>query len=160
MIDYNPLRSFLTAGQWKQADGETYRLMLKIAGKQETAYLDIESFEKFPCNDLQMIDQLWTTHSNGNFGFSKQKEIYQRLGGNKEYNDNIWNAFGDSMGWRRSGKWLEYNECWQTQPPLAVFCRVEIDIEGWDILREWFCRSRESAMLFATLVSRLSDCGL
>ncbi|MEB3278234.1 MAG: GUN4 domain-containing protein [Lyngbya sp.] len=160
MINYNLLEELLSTAKWKEADGETLQLMRKIVGKDERAYLDMQSLENFPCDDLRMIDKLWTTHSNGNFGFSKQKQIYQRLGGNFEYNENIWNAFGDSMGWRRSGKWLEYNQCWHTQPPLALFCRVRIDIEGWDILREWFCEGKESAMLFSTLMSRLSDCGL
>ncbi|WP_413160016.1 GUN4 domain-containing protein [Capilliphycus salinus ALCB114379] len=160
MINYNSLRSLLAEAKWREADGETLRLMRKIAGKDERACLDIQSLEKFPCDDLRIIDQLWMTHSNKNYGFSKQKQIYQNLGGSLEYNENIWKIFGDTMGWRRSGKWLEYNQCRDAEFPFALFCQLHIDIEGWDILQEWSCEGRQSAMLFSTLVSRLKDCGL
>ncbi|CCQ59603.1 GUN4 domain-containing protein, partial [Crocosphaera watsonii] len=44
--------------------------------------------DNFPCEDLRIIDQLWVKYSNGQFGFSVQKQIYMdELGGTKMYNE-------------------------------------------------------------------------
>ncbi|CBN55926.1 hypothetical protein OSCI_2570004 [Kamptonema sp. PCC 6506] len=59
---------------------------------------------------MRTIDQLWVKYSNGRFGFSVQKRIYQSLGETREYNDKIWVAFSDRVGWRVNSKWLYYNE--------------------------------------------------
>jgi hypothetical protein len=44
---------------------------------------------------------LWLKFSNGKFGFSVQKEIYQQLGGTREFNLDLWEKFCDTVGWRR-----------------------------------------------------------
>jgi hypothetical protein len=49
---------------------------------------------------------LWVKYSNGRFGFSVQKRIYQGLGGTREYNGKIWEKFGDKVGWRKRGSWI------------------------------------------------------
>ncbi len=97
--DYRKLRSLLIAQKWAEADIETDRLMLNIAGRQTEGYLDIKQIESFPIAELKTIDYLWTKYSNGRFGFSVQKRIYQRLGGNDIYNEKIWEEFGDRIGW-------------------------------------------------------------
>jgi|AGSF01.1.fsa_nt_gi GUN4-like. len=51
--------------------------------------------ENFSCPDLRAMDRLWVKYSNGRFGFSVQKRIYQSLGGTKEYNREVWLAFID-----------------------------------------------------------------
>ena len=81
-MDYINLRNLLASKKWPEADEETARVMLKVAGREKERYLDTESIEKFPCEDLGTIDQLWVKYSNGRFGFSVQKRIYQSLGGN------------------------------------------------------------------------------
>ncbi|WP_445300806.1 MULTISPECIES: GUN4 domain-containing protein [unclassified Microcoleus] len=68
------------------------------------------------------MDQLWVRYSNGRFGFSVQKRIYESLGGTREYHNlEIWEAFGDRVGWRvNSSKWLHYNDLkFNTQAPIA-----------------------------------------
>jgi len=89
-MDYINLRNLLAAKKWKEADEETLRVMLKVAGREKEGWLNEESIEKFPCEDLRTIDQLWVKYSNGRFGFSVQKRIYQSLGGTREYNSEIW----------------------------------------------------------------------
>lgn len=89
---------------------ETVRCMLKVAERQSKGYLDVEDIENFPCIDLRTIDQLWVKCSDGKFGFSVQKKIYQGLGGTKEYDREVWKKFGDKVGWRKGDKWLSYNE--------------------------------------------------
>ncbi|MTJ07558.1 GUN4 domain-containing protein, partial [Anabaena sp. UHCC 0204] len=39
-----------------------------------------------------------------------QKRIYQSLGGTRKYNSDIWEKFGDKVGWRKGGSWLYYRD--------------------------------------------------
>ncbi|NEP91442.1 MAG: GUN4 domain-containing protein, partial [Okeania sp. SIO2C2] len=105
-VDYTKLRNFLANGEWKEADMETARCMLKVAEQEEQRYLKIEDIENFPCTDLRTIDQLWVKYSDGKLGFSVQKKIYQSLGGTKEYNREVWEKFGEQVGWKKGDKWL------------------------------------------------------
>ncbi|WP_414551004.1 GUN4 domain-containing protein [Anabaena sp. CCY 0017] len=109
-MDYSHLRDLLAAWKWKEADEETTRVMLAVAKREIVGWLVIEDIEKFPCEDLRTIDQLWVKYSNGRFGFSVQKRIYQSLGGTRDFNGKIWSAFGDTVGWRKRGKWLYYKD--------------------------------------------------
>ncbi|MCL2932321.1 MAG: GUN4 domain-containing protein [Trichodesmium sp. MAG_R03] len=107
-INYELLRDFLAAGKWKEADEETGNCMLKVTKREKEGWLRVEDMDDFPCQDLGTIDQLWLKYSNGKFGFSLQKQIYYGLGGTKQYDSRIWRAFGDKVGWRQRGSWLEY----------------------------------------------------
>ncbi|MFN7339333.1 MAG: GUN4 domain-containing protein, partial [bacterium] len=40
-------------------------------------------------------------YSNGKFGFSVQKEIYESLRDTREYNSEVWKKFGDHIGWKK-----------------------------------------------------------
>ena len=79
-VDYTRLRDLLKTGKWKEADKETMTVMLKAAGREEEGWLNRDSIEKFPCTDLRTIDQLWVKYSNGRFGFSVQKRIWESVG--------------------------------------------------------------------------------
>ncbi len=118
-MDYRNLRDLLAAGKWKEADEETLRVMLAVAKREKEGWLDINSIDNFPCEDLRTIDKLWVKYSNGRFGFSVQKRIYQSLGGTREYNPEIWQAFGDKVGWRKGGKWLYYKDIYDIKAPEA-----------------------------------------
>ena len=109
-MDYINLRNLLAAKKWREADKETARVMLKVAGREKERCLDSESIEKFPCEDLRTIDQLWVKYSNGRFGFSVQKRIYQSLGGTSSYDDKVWKKFGDKVGWRKNNELLYYKD--------------------------------------------------
>ncbi len=93
-IDYTRLRDLLKAGKWEKADQETLAVMLKATGREKEGWLDTESIKKFPCTDLRTIDQLWVKHSNGRFGLSVQKRIWESVG--KDYE-----KFCDRVGWRK-----------------------------------------------------------
>ncbi|MEI2580272.1 GUN4 domain-containing protein [Scytonema sp. PRP1] len=80
-VDYTRLRDLLAAGKWKEADEETFAVMLKASGRENDGWLDIESIKNFPCTDLRTIDQLWVKYSNGGFGFSVQKRIWESVVG-------------------------------------------------------------------------------
>ena len=109
-IDYTPLRDLLAAEKWREADEETARVMLKFADWEDQLYLDCDDIKKFPCKDLYIIDQFWVKYSKGNCGFSVQKGIYFELGGAILPDEKIWKAFGDRVGWRVDGKWLNYED--------------------------------------------------
>ncbi len=108
-VNYTRLRDLLTAGKWKEADQETTRAMLQATDRVgESIYF--QYIQSFSCEDLRMIDQLWLSASKGKFGFSVQKEIYESLGGTSEFNSEVWNKFGDRVGWRKKGRWLFYED--------------------------------------------------
>lgn len=106
-IDYNVLETLLQNQSWRKADEETQRLMLKAINKKDAGYIDRSAMNTFPCRDLQTIDQLWVKYSNGKFGFSVQKRIYQSLGGKRGYDKKVWEAVGDRLGWRMNRIWLD-----------------------------------------------------
>lgn len=106
-VNYIRLRDFLKAEQWKEADHETLAVMLKASGKEQQGWLDTESIENFPCTDLHTIDQLWVKYSNGQFGLSVQKRIWESV-------DKNYEKFGDRVGWRKgmfmNKEWRDYNK--------------------------------------------------
>lgn len=112
---YFKLREFLAAEKWKEADEETYEVMLQVAGREREGWLVGESIEKFPCKDLRIIDQLWVKYSDGKFGFSVQKKILKKLKLGAEYNQEVlWEAFAKEVGWRQGEgeeeHWVRYSE--------------------------------------------------
>lgn len=112
-VDYTKLRDLLQAQQWKEADRETYLRMLEVVGRKDGDYLRGGEVKQFPCEDLRIIDQLWVKYSNGKFGFSVQKKIWQECLSLTEYNEQ-WEQFGSRVGWYvkgnwyRAGKWIDY----------------------------------------------------
>lgn len=104
-VDYGQLKRFLAQKKWKEADQETARLM-RLAIKnlmgwdQAPLGLDKDTIANFPASDLATIDKLWVENSEGKYGFSVQKAIYQRFGGTEEFNGAIRDKFGDYTGWR------------------------------------------------------------
>ncbi len=121
-IDYTKLRDLLEQQKWKSADKETYKVMLQAAGREKEGWLDIDSIDNFPCEDLRTINQLWLHYSKGKFGFSVQKKIYEELGGTREYNEKVWKDFGERVGWRKGGNWLGnwlHNDQWLNYDQLT-----------------------------------------
>ncbi|MCW5318359.1 SUMF1/EgtB/PvdO family nonheme iron enzyme [Nostoc sp. KVJ3] len=120
-INYTHLRDLLAAGSLSEADDETLMLMLRAAKREEEGWLNAESIKNFPCTDLQTIDQLWVKYSNGRFGFSVQKQIWESMGAAPNADDEKWLGFGKRVGWRGShGAWQEYkNITFSQNAPLG-----------------------------------------
>lgn len=108
-IDYTRLNDLLAVGKWKDADKETAKFMLVVAGREKEGWLREEDIYKIPCEDLHIIDQLWVKYSNGCFGFSVQKRIYLGLAETQKYDWKIWEAFAERVGWKNDKVWLNYN---------------------------------------------------
>jgi hypothetical protein len=182
-IDYSQLRDFLATKQWQAADQETAALMLKIAGKESEGRLTGQDIQKFPGEELGRINQLWLDFSDGRFGFTVQKQIWEQVGGLVNSDDSeTYCRFGDRVGWRKNGSWLDYsqltfNRTSNTTSPLGHLPRVMVvfwpTVAGDDTFKErdfleaiaqstdW--TQEEMGDLFegcVYLFSRLKDCGL
>ncbi len=101
--DYTRLQDLLVAQKYREADQETTHIMLWITGREKESWLDLESINKFPYSDLRTIDQLWVQKSNGRFGFSIQKEIYNQLG--KDFG-----RLANQVEWTVGGKWKSHEQ--------------------------------------------------
>ncbi len=138
-VDYTKLRDLLEAGEWKKADLETDNVMLKVANRESEGCLRESDIDNFPCEDLRTIDQLWHNYSDGKFGFSVQKEIFESLGGIKYYKkQEDWGDFGDHVGWRKKGNWLfwsdvifQLDEAPRGHLPFDYFVRVEFFVDNF-----------------------------
>jgi hypothetical protein len=108
-IDYTRLRDLLAAGKWKEADGETEMLILEAAGRKGNL-LNVQSIQRFPARDLRTIDQLWVKSSQGHFGFSVQKQIWEHLRKTTDNEYELYCSFGNCVGWRKHGSWLWYKD--------------------------------------------------
>jgi GUN4-like/NACHT domain len=113
---YEPLDALLREGKWKEADYETYRLMIRTVGKEEKQYFSPDDLRYFSCDDLKRIDHLWLKYSEGRFGFSVQKQIWLEVGGKLDFAEDIQAAiesfekFSDRVGWRVNDQWVNYND--------------------------------------------------
>ncbi|MGD1851058.1 MAG: GUN4 domain-containing protein [Cyanophyceae cyanobacterium] len=103
-VSYRKLHKLLAAGKWIDADRETTRLMLKVAGRSSTSWLRIEDIENFPAADLQAIDRLWVAYSQDQFGFSVQKKLWLEVTDESTSQVEAWCQFGDRLGWLNKKK--------------------------------------------------------
>ena len=109
-INYTKLRDLLAQGKWKEADQETTDLLLRVSNREKEGWFREEDVKNLSCEDLRTMDKLWVAYSRGKFGFSVQREIYQSLGGTREYNSDIYDKFGERVGWRVNGGWIYYKD--------------------------------------------------
>jgi hypothetical protein len=72
------LQELLQADKWREADNETFAIMLRTTNREKEGWLDSEHLEQLSDSDLNTINQLWVTYSNKHFGFSIQKSLWQR----------------------------------------------------------------------------------
>lgn len=104
-LSYLRLRDLLMTKQWKAADQETLRLLMRASRVNRAEQLQPDLIAELPCHDLQTIDQLWLQASRGQFGFSVQRDVwmpYYTLFWSKA---DTWAAVGDRLGWRINHLW-------------------------------------------------------
>ncbi len=92
-VDHTRLRDFLSNKKWKEADRETWTVMCQSLSLTPGTQLEISQIYQLPCPDLQTVDRLWLHYSQGRFGFSVQKQIYESVKG-----DYI--RFCDRVNWQ------------------------------------------------------------
>ncbi|TVP59426.1 MAG: NACHT domain-containing protein [Nodularia sp. (in: Bacteria)] len=132
---YRQLLEHLIAGNWQEADEETAKMMLKVANRELEGYLDVDAIEKFPCSDLRTIDQLWVQYSEGRFGLSVQKRIYEEQG-------KDWSKMYDALEWSE----LNYsNKAPNGHLPVCLFRKRRVG---------------ERKVAYSFLAQRLVNCNL
>ena len=113
-IDYTPLQQLLVLQEFQEADRLTLDKLCELAG--ETAivrkWLYFTQVESLPVADLQTINTLWKVHSEGRFGFSVQREIWQASGKN-------WDKLWPLIGWKKGNNWTRYPQefIWDLSAP-------------------------------------------
>jgi hypothetical protein len=141
-VTYARLENLLRTGKWKEADDVTLTIMLKLARREREGWLDVQHVERLPCKDLQTLNQLWTTCSNGHFGFSVQKHIWEVVKKNCE-------IFGSRVGWRSS-----YSSTWKDYLDLTFDLSApqgHLPSLSWRPFRY---------LLVDPFAARLSECGI
>ena len=102
-IDYTLLQQLLAEQNFQAADQLTLQKLCELAGTAaiERKWLYFTEVQQFPATDLQTINDLWLTHSEGKFGFSVQREIWLGVGKN-------WDKFWSKIGWKTGNQWTRY----------------------------------------------------
>ncbi len=109
-INCEKLDKLLGLGKLKDADYETKRLLLVLAGREKEGWLLPEHIKDLSPHALSVIDQLWIKHSSGRFGFSIQSDVWHMLG--CKSSDNLStqmlseNTFGQCVHWRVGSRWI------------------------------------------------------
>ncbi len=115
---YAKLMNYLVTGQWEEAHQETDRVMLQVSSQEEQGYLNEDDLKTFPCEDLLTIDRLWVETSNGHFGFSVQKKIWEECGSPMSYNDD-YQKFMVKVGWMIGDNLVIYRDL-KFSPSLSL----------------------------------------
>jgi GUN4-like len=152
----NQLETYLINRQWRQADQETHHIIIQILGRGSIELFDEEWLKDFPCEYLSIIDQLWVKYSNGKFGFSVQKQIWQECGSPVVYDDN-WNRFKNRVGWRLNENHIFYNDVvfHISAPKGHLPCWA-----GWARLGNGMERFVGSDGAFSVIFNLTENCGL
>jgi GUN4-like len=139
-VDYRKLQDFLDTGKWREANKETWEVMLIATNRERKGWIDSDSFKKFPCKEIQAIDRRWINASEGQFGFSVQMKIWKECGCPMRYNDD-WRKFLDRIGWCHEGEYNPHPKFNLDISPLGEL-PLSIDVasyRAWDASgqRQW-----------------------
>jgi CHAT domain-containing protein len=137
---YQKLEEYLEQQDWKKADYETAFIMYQwMVIKNYTDFYEL--YTMVSLDIIDEIDRLWMDYSEEKFGIKGQAKIYRDLvGGTGEYNDEIWDRFGDLVGWKQGERWFNLDnmevayrtpETHYNHFPVLMYCRG--DLRGWDI---------------------------
>ncbi|KAK9665072.1 hypothetical protein RND81_14G088500 [Saponaria officinalis] len=90
------LEGYLAEQNFRQADEETRRLLIVLAGEAaiKRGYVFFSEVQFIPKDDLKAVDELWKRFSQGRFGYSVQKKIW--LKSNKDFT-----KFFIKVGWMK-----------------------------------------------------------
>lgn len=80
-VSFDLLQQHLSAQNFRQADEETRRLLIVLAGEaaQKRGYVFFSEVKFISEADLKAIDDLWRQYSDNKFGYSVQKKIWQKV---------------------------------------------------------------------------------
>ena len=136
--DGDRLEQLLNLGNFKDADLETKRLLLALVNREREGYLLATDVSQISPQAVRAIDRLWVQASNGRFGFSVQRALWQQLGckssGNMHTQTISENKLGEFVRWRVGGRWLsqwdDFN-CDLNSPPGSLPRAYIFGLNGW-----------------------------
>jgi len=98
-FDFVPLLTALQAGEFREADQITRDALISIAGENamKRGYVYFTDVPKLPVEDMSTIERLWQTYSEGKFGYSVQRAVFQ----SKKVTGNFENFF-ERIGWKNT----------------------------------------------------------
>jgi len=92
-LEYTRLITLLVSEDWQAADLETQKLMFGSSlGLMDMGGNAYQQMQQLPSEHLYIINRLWVKYSNGRFGFSIQRDIWERLNGHV-------GDFARAIGW-------------------------------------------------------------
>nr|ALL97334.1 ORF238 [Pyropia endiviifolia] len=93
-MDYKDLQALLATQELVKADQLTQQKLIQLAGvnAQNRNWLYFTDINRIPAQDLQTIDKLWHTHSQGKFGIFVQRQIWLSAG-------KDWEKFWKKIEW-------------------------------------------------------------
>ena len=106
-IDYSLLKKYLESNDFQQANQETDVILGKVIGIKTTQNTSLlkRDINRLPCIHLKKIDELWSEHSDGNFGLVTQAKTWESLGGQLGIDDSALSTqFEDIVGWTSSAE--------------------------------------------------------
>jgi GUN4-like/DnaJ domain len=160
-LNCEKLEKLLELGKLKEADHETKRLLLELAGREQEGWLLVDDPKRLPPQALLAIDRLWIKYSDGRFGFSVQSKIWRNLdckSSNSVTTQTISeNTFGQFVRWRIGGRWLsqwdafDYNSAHQGSLPREYIFALN---GWWSFVQGW---TGYSLMRFDEIFLQLSN---
>ncbi|XP_071686524.1 tetrapyrrole-binding protein, chloroplastic [Rutidosis leptorrhynchoides] len=93
---FDVLTHHLTTNNFREADNETRRLLIQLAGDSavKRGYVFFSEVQFISESDLKAIDTLWRNNSNNKFGYSVQKRLFDK-------SDNDFTKFFIRVGWMK-----------------------------------------------------------
>lgn len=113
-LDYTALQQALIRQDFEEADRLTSEHLRQLAGPaaEKRGYVYYSEVPPMASVDLQTLDRLWVSFSQGRFGFSVQLRLLRSLG-------NRWEQLWPRIGWKESGTWTRYPKAftWSLDAP-------------------------------------------
>ena len=129
-VDYSPLQKLLSQKEFRKADEITFMLMLKSARYQnrdwtERDWLDGKDISLFSCQDLKIVDSLWSRYSSNKLGLGIQLKIWTEVRNNSKSIEEAYSEFARRVQWilpssSTSGStYISSTDIRYTNPPLG-----------------------------------------
>jgi hypothetical protein len=98
--EYQYLENLLKEQRYEEADRVTWRIVLQLAGAEGRGYLELDEVMLLPHAELVNLDQLWHHYSDGRWGFTMQRRLF-------EQSESDYSGLGKVTGWMVDGTWLQ-----------------------------------------------------
>ena len=127
-MDYSDLQMLLVKQAYQEADKLTNQKLCALAGESavERKWVYFTEVSNIPSIDLQAIDIIWGLYSEDKFGWSKQRDLWMRLG-------QDWERLWLQLQWKSAGGvWTRYpNEfVWELASAPAAHLPLSNQLRG------------------------------